>query len=316
MTRPDPQTYLGGHDAGVCLGLQPFGKTRLDVWEEKTGRKPSSVPSSWRMDKGLYLEPLLCQWYEQQRGVKVQNRDEFITHADDKIIAGHPDGIAHIDGKYRLVEFKLTQRREHWTEPPDDYVSQCQHYGAILRSIFGDTFAMAADLVVDHGAAEPSIFTVELTPEKLDYLESCERQLWYEHVNKDIPPEPETLAECLARWPQNTDAVVEATPEVVLALEQLAKVKSRLDAEKAKKDNLELLIKRFMEDAGTLLWQGRKIVTWTSSKPRRSVDVASLKEAGLYDAFCKEGNPIRTFRPKDLTDDMVKAAHAQTGARA
>jgi predicted phage-related endonuclease len=32
--------YIGGSDAAAALGLSPW-KTNVDLWEEKTGRKPA-----------------------------------------------------------------------------------------------------------------------------------------------------------------------------------------------------------------------------------------------------------------------------------
>lgn len=315
MTRPDPQTYLGGHDAAVCLGLQPFGKTKLQLWQEKTGREPSRFVESYRTQKGLYLEPLLCAWYEQQRGCQVQNRgDTFLKHTDEPVMAGHPDGLAHFAErqKLRLVEFKDTKRREYWHEPPEDYVAQCQHYGAILQSIHGDVLEPVVDLVVDIGDTEPKIFEVPLTPESIDWLVRCEREFWYEHVNKDVPPEPENVAEAMATWPQSTDGVVQASPEDVLALEQYFAAEAEKKKADARMASAKLKLQRRLADAGTLLWEGRPIVTWHTDKKGRRVYREEAKKGGfLYDQITEEGKPARRFLPKTLSDAQIQAAREQ-----
>lgn len=315
MPRPDPQTYLGGHDAAPALGLAPFGRTRAKVFGEKTGRIPHDPPTQYLCDKGLQLERLLADWYVANRdGIrKIANIDgdvaQFKRHTEEPIMAGHPDGVASTLGRLRLVEFKVTQRREYWSEPPDDYAAQVLHYGCILKSHYGDMMENVADLVVDHGDRKgPTIFEIPLVPEVLAQLLAAERELWYEFIDKDIEPPPEDLDEAKARWECNDETVI-ASPNMLMAIDQLNQITAEIKEREERKDALKLAIQRSMGAAGTMIYKGRQVCTWKERAGKQSIDQEALAADGLKAKYTKTGERYRVFLPKKVPADLLKEAH-------
>src|SRR4051794_24106075 len=103
MDAPDRSTYIGSSDAPAIVGVSSYGRTALDVWDEKLGQGP---PDSWNsaMRWGDRLEPLILEAYEEQTGRKVDRRKRFHPHPRHAFIGATVDGLA----KDRIVEAKFT----------------------------------------------------------------------------------------------------------------------------------------------------------------------------------------------------------------
>ena len=54
--------FLGGSDAAAALGLSPW-KTPVELWLEKTGKKPSEIPDNIPMAVGRALEDFVAKQY-------------------------------------------------------------------------------------------------------------------------------------------------------------------------------------------------------------------------------------------------------------
>lgn len=315
----DRRTGIGGSDAAALIGLSPF-KTEHDVYMEKVGLSPPSEPSM-RMEAGLRLEPVLAEWYANEKGVHVKQhpmeRHEkypfMIAHVDRLVyddIVKH-DRLPLIAG---LLEIKTADVRFAWLwgEPgtdsvPDVYNLQCQHYLSV-------TGLKWADIAVLIGGNDFRIYRVPRNDELIKNLIRIEKDFWTYHVEKQIPPEvagTEASKKLLAAlYPHDSGHEVLADdkidPVVQEYFEHTEQIKN-LESAKLLRENQ---IKVFMGEASLFKGPGYRF-SWKQSKDRIVTDWKAVVGAldpppELLKKHTTEKPGARPFRPtktKESSDD-------------
>jgi len=61
---------VGGSDVAAILGVDPFGKTAADVFDEKVGNGVE-VEQTLPMKRGNVLEPIAVQQYVEETGRRI-----------------------------------------------------------------------------------------------------------------------------------------------------------------------------------------------------------------------------------------------------
>ena len=259
--RPDPTTYLGGSDAAALCGIHPY-KTPGDVVKEKIGLK-EQPEKSYRMDKGLYLESLISDWYTTQTGTSL-DKIKFCRHAEHEHLGGHPDRIRVRDGKTQLVEIKTTQDWNLYKdlEVPPWHKAQLYHYAMVLKSYPDLDLHPEALVIVDRGQAEPEVIPVELDYDKLDKLRDEELAFWISYVETRVLPDPHNTIEALGRWPDTTEEVVEFSESDLLLLAQYHAIKATQKKDKEDLESVRLQLMRKMGEAGDGTYKGKIVCTW------------------------------------------------------
>lgn len=251
------ESYIGGSDAAAILGLDQY-RTRLDVYREKMG-EAELFAGNWATRRGSHLEPLLLQEYLAETGYGIavteglDGADWSARHAELPYLGVHADAVVRTaKGKLRLVEFKTSRVAAEWKDgqAPDRAVAQVHHGAMVLRSHYPDELDTEADIYADIGERDgPVMRTVDLVPSALDWHCGEMVGFWEEHVLSRVAPEPQTAAECMARWPGTKGEVMEATPELVAVLEDYVAVRAQRDDAKAKLEHLKTIIHAKMGDA-------------------------------------------------------------------
>ena len=122
-------TGLGGSDAGVVMGVNPY-KSRLTLWLEKTGQKePDDLSDVEAVQWGIRNEPNIADWFCDVTGKKVRKCGTLRSEQ-------HPWLLANVDrvivGENAGLEIKTAGVKQagRWKgeEVPDEYYCQCQHY--------------------------------------------------------------------------------------------------------------------------------------------------------------------------------------------
>lgn len=122
-------TGLGGSDAGVVMGVNPY-KSRLTLWLEKTGQKePDDLSEVEAVQWGIRNEPNIADWFCDVTGKKVRKCGTLQS-------TDHPWLLANVDrfvvGENAGLEIKTAGVKQagRWKgeEVPDEYYCQCQHY--------------------------------------------------------------------------------------------------------------------------------------------------------------------------------------------
>jgi len=175
---------IGGSDAATILGLNPYSSP-IEVYMDKLGLLPP-VEENEAMWLGKQLEDSLAQRFMQETGMKVQRRNAILQHPD------HPWMLANVDrliiGRNAGLEIKTTSQLNRTDfasgDIPPYYYCQCLHYMAV-------TGAEEWHLAVAVLGKSFHVFHISRHQQEIDALVEAERIFWQEHVQKQIPPQPD-----------------------------------------------------------------------------------------------------------------------------
>lgn len=282
---------IGGSDAAAVLGLSKW-KTAYDVFLDKTGQS-EPTPDNDAMLWGRLLEPVIRQQYADRTGREVA-MPEMLTMADKPYIVANVDGLC----ADRVLEIKTARTSKDWGEEgtdevPMQYFLQCQHYLMV-------TGKPVADVAVLIGSADFRIYTVEANEKLFGIMQTAYAEFWNNHVLTGNPPEAVSYADAVARYKQSNGLSIEATPEIVAALDALADASERVkEAEKLEED-LKGKIMTFMGENETLTVDGLTRVSWKTAKAAERFDSKAFKAAhpDLAAEFTKPGAASRRFLVK------------------
>lgn len=281
----DRRKGIGGSDAPAVCGVSPW-RTPLQVYMEKTGQAVEQ-PETEAMRWGTALEPLVRQRYADETGRTVVVPGKILVHPDHSWMLASVDGIAGD----RVLEVKTARLPVGWGEPgtdeiPDHYAAQVQHYLMVTR-------LEVADVAVLIGGSDFRIYEVPADREVQDMILDRERVFW-EMVQARTPPDPVSFADVKARFGAASKAArIQATPEVLAALEALKAIKAQAKEE----DDLKARIMKHLGEADTLVDGDRVLATWKAGKPAVRFSATAFKEAhpDLYESFCVAGEAGRRF---------------------
>lgn len=177
---------IGATAAAVILDLCPssWGKSRLRLWEELTGRR-TPEPASFVMRRGSAKEPLIRRWYEEQTGIIMQP----VCVEDDQRswLKASLDGMSFDEDV--ILEIKYPNKDVHRSALGGEVVP---HYFAQIQHQLLITGAKRCDYVThnDMSFEEPEQYAkVEVLPDLtyqwnlLDALQS-----FWDCVCRDVPP--------------------------------------------------------------------------------------------------------------------------------
>lgn len=278
---------IGGSDASVIMGLNPF-KNRVQLWEEKTGiRVPADLSDIEKIKWGLLLEDIIGKEYADRTGKRVRNVNRTYHHKEYPILQGHID--KKIEGENAGVEIKNVGLRQakYWNkQPPIYYEYQVLHYLAITGFDYFDVVALV-------GGQELMIHTIERDEKRIDELVHKELEFWNEYVIKNVPPMPETSGECASLFPIGTVDKIAYLPlemnhvvgEYHEEYKKYKESEKRLDAIKTQLQN-NMKDSSVMEDS-----EGERVATW-ATQTRSSLDQKQMKidEPDLCAKYVKESS--------------------------
>ncbi len=314
----DRRTGIGGSDAAALCGLSPF-KTSHDVYMEKLGLAPDSAPSA-RMEAGIRLEPVLAEWYANEKGVQV-GRHPMVRHEDHNFMFGHIDRTVYNgvpEGrKYPLIEglleIKTTDARFAWLwgEPgtdsvPDAHNLQCQHYMAV-------TGLKWADIAVLIGGNDFRIYRVPRNDNLIKDLIEIEGRFWEEHILAKVPPPVEGTEASKrllsALYPKDSGMAVLADGTIDKTVGEYFELTNQVKSLESQKLLAENLIKAFMGDASVFSGPGYRF-SWKQTKDRVKVAWETIARE-LWEEFGSNDFP------KHSSFEYYVEAHTKTspGAR-
>jgi putative phage-type endonuclease len=292
---------IGGSDIAAILGLSKY-KTAYDVWLDKRGEAPAEDESDkpW-LYWGSVLEDVVAKEYGQRTGSKVQRvnaqlihpeRDFAVANIDRAVV--NPDIAGRVwwkDGRLttdRILECKTANgfAANLWGEPgsdqvPESYLCQCQWY-------LGITGARYADVAVLIGGSDYRTYTIEAMPDLFSDMMS-EAEAFWKLVQDGVAPDPQTLADAQARWPQHVAGkTAVASIPTVRAIEELDAIKQQAKALAEREEALKLQIMAEAQDAEILTDMGTPIATLKTQSATR-IDAKALRadHPGIADLYSK-----------------------------
>jgi len=289
---------LGGSDAAAALGFSKW-KTPVQLYLEKVGDAANDDVTDGPRYWGNVLEDIVATEYVKRTGNKVRRRRQAFVHPEHDFMLAHID--RSVDGQRKVLECKTSTdfRASDWgpdgsDEVPDEYLIQVQHQLAC-------TGYEHADLAVLIGNRDYRIYHIRADPGLIAGMIDKEHHFWHDHVLAGTAPPPMTAQDIADLYPQDTGAQLLADEDLITAHESLVQVRAQLKELQDSKDELEQYIKAALGEAGELVApDGRKLVTWRTSKPSKRLDTKALKEdhPDIHDQYTVEQPGSRRFLVK------------------
>jgi putative phage-type endonuclease len=294
----DRRSYLGGTDAAVIAGLNPW-KSRYQLYLEKTGQaQAEDLSNNERVYWGTVLEEVVATEWSVRTGHKIRRVNRLIRHKAMPFLGAHIDrDVVNTTGILECKTAGLGKSQE-WgaqgtEEIPMGYFAQVQHYLLVT----GAEWCAVAVLI---GGQEFRHYSIPRDEPFIEALVKLESEFWAQ-VQSGVAPSPETCEEARLCWPTSTATATEASPELFAAVCELASAKAQIgDLEKIQ-ENLEAKIEIAMGVSEQLTYRGQKLVTWKSQTSMR-LDSKALEAAhpDIVAQFKKpsESRPFRvSYKP-------------------
>jgi predicted phage-related endonuclease len=277
---------IGGTETSVLLGHNPYMSV-LELFYAKTTGVSKPVTGLAAM-RGKYLEPMVAELYKERTGYYVPEMSDNISFASlsQPYTMGTLDRLAYDEHGLRVVEIKTVGHRgwSKWeTGPPMMYQIQLKKYIAIIREIvnficpkYNQLFApIIGDFAVfmdDEFFIESG---VECSDEEAKAIYDADRAFWKVHVEKNVPPEPDSLSDIRLFYKEVSinDKYPEATEKCLHALKVRQKAKDRLKTIKEEHNRIEARLNNLVDKCDAfvldeikdnigLSYKDEPIVTW------------------------------------------------------
>lgn len=306
---------IGGSDIAAIMGLSPYN-TRLDVWREKRGLA-EPFEGNAATDWGKILEPVIADKYAATTGRIIVEWGSQIQHEDPDLyfmLANIDRAVVNLDmtpvvswkpghglTTDRILEVKTAgfHSAHMWGEPgtdqiPDQYLLQCQWYLEV-------TGTYICDVAVLIGGQDFRIYTVERNEDLIREMIAAAIDFWA-CVEAGIEPEPQSLAECQARW-QKADPgkSVIVGVEVVEAISLIDEIGQQIDILEKERENLKSEVCKAFGDAEEITHGGQKLATWKNQSSKRlDTDRIKVEAPEIYNSFLKvsESRVLRFTKKK------------------
>lgn len=187
--------FIGGSDTSVIMGFNEY-KNIVDLWKEKTGRKPpDDLSDNKAVIRGNMSENLLIEHF------KINNPDYSVGKLKKSLISlKYPFMLANLDGTLEhkqlgkgVLEIKTATCHNYgmyklkWkTEIPIEYYLQVQHYLAVTDWEYAILYA---DLKLVFADNKHEIRQYFIPREEEDIQQIIEKEVEFnEYIKNDIQP--------------------------------------------------------------------------------------------------------------------------------
>ena len=176
--------YIGGSDASVCVGLNPY-RSLAELYADKKGLLPDREENE-AIRLGRDLEEYVAQRFCEATGKKVRRDSNMYVIRDKPFIGADID--RRVIGENAILECKTTN---NWGkndfdggEIPPIYYCQCLHY----LEVTGAERCYLAVLIFGRGFYW---FVIERNEREQKALIDAETFFWKEYIEKDKTPAPD-----------------------------------------------------------------------------------------------------------------------------
>ncbi len=295
---------IGGSDAGVILGLNPY-KSLLSLWLEKTGQaKLEDLSNNERVYWGVKNEGNIADYFCEKTGKHVR-RCGTMQHGEFPWLLANVDRL--VDGEQAGLEIKTAgvSQYELWKgdEVPDAYYAQCQHYMLVT----GFPMWYIAVLI---GGNEGIIKEVPRNEDFIAMLFEAEQEFWKSVEERTMPDVDgmKSTSEALAEmYPQaKADSVLQlpSTDELEKIFADYERYDAIIEDSKLLKTECENRLKVLMGDNEVCIvgdGDTQHKITWKNVKGRTTIDGKKLQKEmpDVYEQYKKVGAPSRRFEIKN-----------------
>jgi putative phage-type endonuclease len=303
--------FLGGSDIAAVVGVSKY-RSAMDVWLEKTGKQVDRK-DSFALRFGSFAESFIADEYAALKAEKLADHPHGLIHPKYSFCVGHIDRFIldqtdlslftanGVLNAKKLLECKTVNHYSQgdWGEPgtiPLPYLCQCLWY-------LGITNLAEIDVAVLLGGSDLRIYTITRDLELETLLFEKADFFWTEHVQKDIPPKPQSINDCQALFQRScVGKSKEANAETITLVQQLKTLEAQVQGNEEQIDQIKQTLMQVMANAEVLTYFGKPIITWKAPKPSYRIDTKrlSLEYPELVKAYQNPIQSSRRFVVKDL----------------
>ena len=268
---------VGGSDVGSILGFNKY-KSPLQLYYEKINSDVSNVDNAFTR-AGTYLEPAIANWYRDTGEHIVLNEGSKIYYIEDTPYLCTPDRIlCNTNGSVvGVLECKNTSMT--FDEIPLYWYSQLQWN----MSIVGVETGVLAWLEKGY---DFKAITLDLDQEFINESRKMVDEFWYNHVQKQVPPDPLFASDAELAFPKYvTGKTKVATPEIMETCFAIKKVQEEIKQLTEENDKRKDTLKLFFGDAAEIVSEdGISLATWKNTKDIDRFNQSAFKadEPELY----------------------------------
>jgi predicted phage-related endonuclease len=244
---------------------------------------------------GHVLEPVIGRLAQQKLGVELTKIEESLTHAKHTWFKSHFDFAGQQGGKTFLVEAKNYNAA---TRAKFDVSGICP--AADMAQLVHEAAVFGVDMVylaVLFGGQEFVLIPFTITDEQKEDLIKQMAVIWG-HVQAQTTLPPEDLEQVKLLYPVSTEQTKTASAAVEQACLALAQIKANIKALEAQEEQLDTLVRGYMQDKDTLTTiDGKVLATWKSAKPSMKFDSKLFQDSmpDIYKQFMREVPGSRRF---------------------
>lgn len=274
---------IGSSEVATVAGVNPY-ETPYQLWRRKKGLDAPKA-ETFAMKAGHYLEDAVARFWADETGRKVIQRsagDWLIRRADKPIFQVSPDrtywlGESKSEGR-GILECKTTQKTVDRDDLPSTWFCQVQY-------LLGTAGLERGSLAWLTAGREFGYADLRLVPDFYGWLCEEVERFWTDYIEGDGVPPLSSTNDVLAHFAGSSPGkAVQATEEIVAAVQSLHDVKGELADLEARRDALEEAIKLYMQDAEELWCNGETLATWKSGKASRKFDAKAFCAANAEEA--------------------------------
>lgn len=284
---------IGGSLAPAILGVDPYISPYQAFLMLTSDYRPPIHDEDLLLFGNILEEPI-AQEAAKRLGVKIRRSNITFHHPHHNWMIGHPDRL--IVRKHEGLEIKnrseymLKRYGEEGTDQMlDSELIQCAHYMAVMDYPVWHLAALV-------GGNKLRIFRIERNLELEQRILEEERLFW-ERVEMRDPPEPTTQNDINLRWPRDTGKEKHATSDIAEKIALISKHKETMRFIEKTIEPIELEIKKYIEDATLLSYEGTPLATYKRSIDTQSFDLERFKNENshLYQTYLKPKDGSRRF---------------------
>jgi putative phage-type endonuclease len=258
---------IGASELAAILGLDPY-RTPLDVWMEKTGRKPQFMGNEATF-RGNALEDAVGAYMQRELGEDwKQIKGGQFVHPDFPVIRCNPDRLYRhrqtgekIGGELKTTIEKVQVEDLQDPENPKKvpWLFQCQWCMIVTGCTRWELGWMGAyfnyqQVTINYDEA----FAKTLIRIALDW--------WERHIIQDIQPEPINAADAANLWPKDDGNWFEASPMLAETITKYANAKAQERQWKATADALADRIKLAFGPSMVATSGGERIASYKENR--------------------------------------------------
>lgn len=318
------RTGIGGSDVAAVLGLSRY-KSPLDVYDDKIGAKEETEQSQaayW----GSQLEDIVAREFQKRTGMKVQRVTSQLSvegwmnaNIDRAVVNPSIAGIVRVQDE--------AKRAETGRLLTTDTILECKTASSFIADQWGpsqEAEIVSGKIVSDHkipiyyetqvqwylgitgasrcyvaallGGNDFRIYAVDRDDDVIAALQEQCRTFWFDHVQKRIPPDPQTQEEVQKLFAKDSGEMVEASNDVAAYIGELRTLTERAKAIEAEQKLVKDRICAALGEKTGFTIAGEKACTFKSQKTNRFDSTRFKKEQPETYASYVKTSETRVFR--------------------